>query len=194
MKIGILGGTFDPIHRGHLALAHYARKQFKLDQVFFIISARPPHKKNLRRFLTPAKHRLAMVELAVGKRRGFEVSDMEVRRKGLSYTVDTLKEIRKKYPAAALYLILGQDSYDGLHRWRKSGEIRKRVHLLVARRSGNLEIFPKRKNVSWIRMPLYPIASTDLRHAFERGADLTDYLAPQVIRYINAHGLYQRAS
>ena len=189
MKIGILGGTFDPIHRGHLALARHALKQFKLDKVFFIPAARPPHKRNFRPG-APIKHRLAMVRLAVGKFPRLKVSDLEIKRKGHSYTVDTLKTVRRKFPEAEIYLILGQDSYEGMKHWKAPEEIRRLAYLLIARRAGSSQGRKAGTGVSWLKMPLCPASSSEIRERVKDGRKLDDYLPQMVITYIRSYRLY----
>ena len=193
MNIGILGGTFDPIHQGHLTLARRALKQFKLNQVLFIPAARPPHKKKTRS-LTPIKHRFEMVRLVVKACSKFKVSKLEMKRKGPSYTVDTLKSLQKKFPKAKLYLILGQDAYAGVDEWKQPETIRLLAHFIVAKRPGDRVAKKTGGWVSWIRMPLCPISSSEIRKTVKCGRELDDYLPQAVNRYIQRHRLYRRHS
>lgn len=189
MKIGILGGTFDPIHRGHLALARHALKQFKLDQIFFIPAARPPHKKNVR-CVTSSKHRLAMVRCAVGRSACFKGSELEIKRKGPSYTFDTVLALRRRYPNARFFLILGQDAYQGLKGWKDSSALKQLVHFLVARRPGSRKGRKKESGVSRVRMPLDPISSSEIRRIIKDGCEPKDFLPRAVLHYIRFHHLY----
>lgn len=189
MKIGILGGTFDPIHKGHLALARYALKQFKLDRVFFIPAARPPHKKSSKP-VASVKHRLAMVRCALRGSKHFKISELEIKRRGPSYTVDTLKAFRRKFPTAKLFLILGQDSYAGLRHWKEPAKIVSFAHLLVAKRRGSAITKKIPAYVSWLRMPFYIISSSQLREAIKKGEKIDDDLPTTVMRYIKTHHLY----
>jgi nicotinate-nucleotide adenylyltransferase len=106
MKIGILGGTFNPVHIGHLILAEEAREKLGLDKIIFVPTALPPHKDNLN--IAPAADRLKMLELAVASNKYFTVSDIEIKRQGRSYTIDTLKEFQAKYSRDELYFIIGK--------------------------------------------------------------------------------------
>lgn len=189
MKIGILGGTFDPIHRGHLALARHALKQFKLDKVLFIPAARPPHKKSSRPAAS-AKHRLAMTRLAVGRSARFRVSELEMKRKGPSYTIDTLKTLRKKFPEAALFLILGQDAYEGLKQWKEPAAIERLAHFIVAKRPGCRLMKKNGAKIFRLRMPLCPASSSGVRSRVKNGQKWDDDLPRTVVRYIESHHLY----
>ncbi len=133
-RIGILGGTFDPVHLGHLASGRHTAAAFDLDRVLLVLSARPPHKPERR----PAtdNDRLAMLELAAGNDSLFEVSDLEVRRSGPSYMIDTLHELRTKEPNAELFLILGVDAYSIIDTWHRSGELLAQASIIVTTRPG----------------------------------------------------------
>ena len=124
MKIGIFGGTFDPIHQGHLGVAEAAYEQFPLDKIYFVPAYSPPHKKE-KKFASTPEDRFEMVRLALQDVPYFEVSDLEFERGGTSYTVETLREFKKKNPSSELYLILGSDSYRELDQWREPEEIKK---------------------------------------------------------------------
>ncbi len=108
MRIGVFGGTFDPPHVGHLIVAEYVREAVGLDRILFVPTATPPHKRD--RAITPGEQRVAMVRLAVARHDPFSVSDMEVRRGGVSFTADTLEELKGQHPAATLYFLLGMDN------------------------------------------------------------------------------------
>ena len=117
MRLGIFGGSFDPVHYGHLLLAESCREQCRLDEVWFVPAAAPPHKRS--RELTAGQHRIEMLRLAVGGHAAFQVSTLEIERGGLSYTVDTLAEIQQHQPAAELFLLMGADSLVDLPSWRE---------------------------------------------------------------------------
>jgi len=189
MRIGVFGGTFDPVHRGHLALARHAYKHFELDKIIFIPAKRPPHKTHLSK-LTPANHRFAMVKLALDKAPYFSISDCEIRRKGISYTVDTLKWLRRNYPKAELFLILGQDSYESLESWRQPNKIKKMVHFLVAKRPRAKVRAIKGCQMSWIRMRLYPVSASTIRKRLEQGKSIGMASPKQVVAYIKEKRLY----
>ena len=114
MKIGILGGTFNPPHIGHLILAQTAEEKLGLDKVFFIPTNTPPHKNT---FLLEAKHRLAMVKLTVEDHKSFKALDWEIKRGGFSYTIDTIRELKSKYPGDQFFLIVGSDLANDFNSW-----------------------------------------------------------------------------
>jgi len=191
MKIGILGGTFDPIHHGHLQLAQNARAQFSLDKVIIIPAYQPPHKQELLS-LTSAEDRYEMVRLAIEDELFFELSDCEFKRKGVSYTFDTLSEFEKKYPQATFYLILGKDAFEGIDTWHRAAELKKKARFLVAKR-GTCEVcVPEGARAEWIQMPLCPISASGIREALKCGKNVDDYVSPKVLQYIHAHALYQK--
>ena len=192
MKIGILGGTFDPVHRGHLQLAQNARVQFVLDKVIFVPAYQPPHKKECRS-ITSAECRYEMVRLAIEGDPFLELSDCELIRKGVSYTVDTLLEFEKTYPRASFFLILGKDSFEGIDAWDRSSELKKKTHFLVAKRGSCSVCSPIGARAEWIQMPLCSISSSGIRAAIQRGRDVGDQVDPKVLRYIQAHALYEES-
>ena len=192
MKIGIFGGTFDPIHDGHLQLAQNARAQFSLDKVIFVPAYRPPHKQELLS-LTPAQDRYEMVRLAIEGEPFLELSDCEFKRKGISYTFDTLSEFEKKYPHATFFLILGKDAFEGIDAWHRAAELKKMIRFLVAKR-GPCEVrVPEGVRVEWIQMPLCPISASGIRDTIRRGGKVDDYVSPKVLQYIRAHALYRES-
>jgi nicotinate-nucleotide adenylyltransferase len=191
MKIGIFGGTFDPVHRGHLQLAQNARTQFSLDKVIFVPAYQSPHKQEcLSR--APAEDRYEMVRLALDGEPFLELSDYELKRKGVSYTFDTLKEFEKKYPGASLFLILGKDALDGIDTWGHAAELKKKIRFLVAKRGEGEARAPEGCRVEWIPMPLCPISASGIRDAIQHGRDVEDHVSPKVLQYIRSHALYRK--
>ncbi|MFA5167719.1 MAG: nicotinate-nucleotide adenylyltransferase [Candidatus Omnitrophota bacterium] len=190
MKIGIFGGTFDPVHYGHLQLAQKARAQFSLDKVIFVPAYQPPHKQELLS-LTSAGDRYEMVRLAIEGEPFLEVSDCELKRKGISYTFDTLCEFEKKYPKAAFFLILGKDAFEGIDTWHRAVEFKKRVRFLVAKRGPCGIHAPEGARVEWIQMPLCPISASGIREAVRQGRNVDSHVPPKVLQYIRAHALYR---
>lgn len=187
MKIGILGGTFNPIHYGHLILGEQVRGQLGLDKVIYVPSFLPPHKSD--REIIPGRHRLKMAELAVRHNSHFSVSDIELRRKGKSYTVDTLREIKKEHPAARLFFICGSDLVSEIPTWKNVADIYKMAKFVLAKRPG----FGKRlsgKNFLKIDVAQVDISSSLIRRlVHERRSFL--YLTPySVVKYIEKHKLY----
>ena len=134
MNIGLLGGTFNPVHIGHLILAEEAREKLKLDKIIFIPTALPPHKDNLD--IAPADKRLKMLKLAISGNKYFAVSDIEIKRQGRYYTIDTLNELKRKYSRDELYFIIGSDLLKYLNEWKDLHEIIKMVKFVCARRPG----------------------------------------------------------
>ena len=198
MKVGIMGGTFDPIHFGHLEMAESAREIFSLDKVIFIPSARPPHKVN--NHITPDVHRLQMTYLATQSNKNFQVSAMEFTRAGLSYTLDTIEELYKEFGAdTELFFIIGSDSMADLPKWHKARELVQKVHFIAAARPGVEVNFDELKkffgeesmqHIHQIESPKLEISSTDLRDRIFNGRSIK-YLVPEVVeKYIYQENLY----
>ena len=191
-RIGILGGSFDPPHVGHLAIAQRALDQLRLDVVLFIPARRSPHKRN--RTLASAVHRLAMTGLAVRGNKSFRVDAIEIRRQGVSYTVRTLRQIRERHPGAALFFLLGEDNLRQFRRWYRPLEIAALASLVIHPRSGNRK-FRRPRNLPrllWLKGPLVNVSSSEIRELVSRGESLR-YLVPDSVgRYIRQHRLYRR--
>jgi nicotinate-nucleotide adenylyltransferase len=192
MKIGIFGGTFDPIHTGHLKLAHAAMEQFGLQKVLFVPALTPPHKAS-RSDLTPAPFRYRMVEMAIQDEPRFEISDVEFNRPGTSYTVDTLREFKKKYPHDELYLILGEDSAADIPQWREPEEIGRLARLAAARRPGYL-LPSEIPGLLRIEMPECPVSSSSIREQLSRQGNAGTAVLPEKVEtYIRKMKLYGAA-
>lgn len=192
MKIGIFGGTFDPVHRGHLQLAQNAHAQFSLDKIIFVPAYQPSHKRDIP-LLTSPQDRYEMVRLAIEGEPFLELSDCELKRKGVSYTFDTLSEFEKKYSAAAFFLIMGKDAFEGLDTWHRAEELKKKVRFLVAKRQNHEIRAPKSARVEWIQMPLCPISASGIRAAIKQGGNVDDYVPSKVLQYIRANALYRKS-
>ncbi|MEK6727582.1 MAG: nicotinate-nucleotide adenylyltransferase [Candidatus Omnitrophota bacterium] len=188
MKIGILGGTFNPVHIGHLILAEEAREKLGLDKVIFVPTFLPPHKDNSG--IALATDRLSMIKLAIKTNKYFVVSDTEIKRNGRSYTIDTIKEFKERFRTDDLYFIIGSDLLKYLDEWKDLNEIIKLVRFIVATRPG----FPLEKIPSYI--DTLPIRAVDIS-AFEIRECVKEnksfhYLVPEgVFNYINKRGLYK---
>jgi nicotinate-nucleotide adenylyltransferase len=187
-RIGLLGGTFDPVHIGHLVTGVNVRHALDLDVVLFVVANDPWQKAD--RDVTPAVDRLAMVEAAVAGVEGLEVSDVELRRGGVSYTADTLVELGAG--GAELFLILGSDAASRLDTWERVDEVRKGCTLVVVRRPGAESGTPP---TGWryeeVEVPRLEVSSTDLRARFADGRPL-DWLVPDdVVRLATERGLYR---
>ena len=200
MRIGVFGGTFDPVHLGHLILADQCREQARLDQVLFIPAARPPHK--LEQPLTLFAQRVEMLQLALAGQPAFRVDELEKDRPGPSYTVDTLEELQHRVARAELFLIIGSDCLPDLASWQSPGRIAELATLLVAPRSGSNSSAPEQLRAGLqlpsavklrhqaIGMPLIGISSRELRQKVASGGSIR-YLVPRAVEcYIEAQRLY----
>ena len=188
-RIGVLGGTFDPIHVGHLVVAVNARHAFALDRMLLVV-AHVPWQKVGRRTVTPAEDRLAVVEAAVLDVPGLEASRLEIDRGGPSYTADTLADLAAAEPGAELFLVVGADVARELGTWERVDEVRARATLVVARRPGAaLPPLPGWR-VEELVGPALDISSTDLRERVADGRPL-DFLVPAAaIHVIGRRNLY----
>jgi nicotinate-nucleotide adenylyltransferase len=199
MDIGVLGGTFDPIHLGHLAIAEEARQRLDLRRVIFIPAGQPWLK--VSRMITSAEHRKKMIELAISKRPFFELSTVEVERRGPSYTVDTLHDLQKKLDGKAkFFLILGWDSLNELPRWHNPVELLKLCRLVAFTRSGSnppdleaLEASAPEIKQSTLLLDIEPIdiSSTDIRTRVAEGLPISGLVPHEVEVYIREHNLYR---
>lgn len=196
---GILGGTFDPIHFGHLVLAEKAREAFQLEKVVVVPAAIPPHK--IGEVTTEAEHRLRMVELAIEGSPWFEVSTVELEREGPSYSIDTIRELKELYSDSETALIMGFDSLLELHSWKNYQSILEEAKIITAFRPGYPVIsddqhWPQflkayRHQILVLEAPLLDISSTWLRVELMYGRSIRYLVPDQVIEYINAKGLYR---
>ena len=189
-RIGLLGGTFDPVHVAHLALAQAALPVLRLDQVRWIPAGQPWQKT---RQVTAAHDREAMLRLAIASEPRFVLDRIELARSGPSYTLDTVKALAAAQPHTEWFLIIGADQYASLHTWADWRELLGRVVLAVANRPGPLppvhpEVlgFPHRA----VPLPMLDISSTDVRQRVQRGDDISALVPPEVARYIETHRLY----
>ncbi|MCS7286444.1 MAG: nicotinate-nucleotide adenylyltransferase [Anaerolineae bacterium] len=198
VKIGIIGGTFDPIHYGHLIIAEEARVRVGLAKVIFIPAGHPPHK--LRRPYSPAHHRYRMVELAISSNPYFEVSPIEVNRPGPSYSVDTVAMLRKEMGSdSELYFIMGVDSLAGILTWHRPDELIKLCKIIAVNRPGygvDIEALDSvipgiKKQVIFIKAPEIGISSTEIQERVREGLPIRYLVPPEVERYIYEHNLYK---
>lgn len=189
MRIGILGGTFDPIHEGHLALAKAACDQLKLDRLIFVPAFTHPLESK-RSVLASPEERLEMTHLAVANKPKFEVSDVEIRRGGISYTVDTLRYFRKQHPAPdELFFITGGDWGKNLSQWKEIDTIFSLAYFVVARRPGfdTGGLSPK---VIFLDFVPLDISSTAIRETLKKKKPLKSVVSKPVFDYIQKHRLY----
>jgi nicotinate-nucleotide adenylyltransferase len=204
MRLGILGGTFDPVHYGHLLLAESCREQCRLDEVWLMPAAAPPHK--LQRAMTAAKKRMEMLELAVAGHDALRASAAEVERGGVSFTIDTLASIREQQPSAELFLLMGADTLLDLPAWRSPEGICQLAAPVVARRCGAPE--PDLSLLSnllppaivdgirgrFVEMPLIGLNSSDIRRRVASGRSIR-FMTPRAVeKYIETERLYRDES
>ena len=197
-RIGIMGGTFDPIHVGHLITAEMVRSSASLDEVVFIPSARPPHKDGAQ--AASAEGRLIMTECAVQDNPYFCVSDLELRREGPSYTVDTIAELRDNLDGAELFFITGADAMNDLYRWHEPERLLRSCRFIVATRQGapldELLIAEKftaeeRSHIQVLPTPHLEISSTVIRARVRAGLSIRHLVPRTVEEYIRERGLYR---
>ncbi len=198
-KIGIMGGTFDPVHYGHLVAAEGARHHFDLSTVIFVPAARPPHKG--RREITDPVHRLNMTVLAAGSNPNFEVSDIEIKRSGTSYTIDTVQHFRRSRPGSEIYFITGADAVLEILTWYRVEELLDMCFFIAATRpgyqlenlAGSLKGIPRRQmdRISVMEVPALAISSTDIRDRVGRGMPVKYLLPEDVESYIYEKKLYR---
>lgn len=197
-KYGIFGGSFNPIHYGHLMICEYIKEEMGLDKVIFIPTGNPPHKD----LGVSAEDRYEMVRLAISPNPDFEISDIETTRVKLSYTVDTIRELKEIYKEEKLYFLIGLDSLFQLKTWKKIGDLSQEIEFVVALRPGyidkediNREIdFLREKfgtKINLIKTPLYEISSTDLRDRIHEGKSLRYLIPKKVLDYIEESGFYK---
>jgi nicotinate-nucleotide adenylyltransferase len=184
-NLGILGGTFNPPHLGHIAVATHARAELGLERVALMPSHTPPHKTTLD---DPGpEHRLRMCELAVAGHTGLCASALEVQRGGVSYTVDTLLSLHELHPDTQLTLILGSDMERTLGSWRRPEELQRLARIVVAERPGDIGL----EGASVLAMPPIDISSSQVRERVAHGEPIEDLVGPRVGAYISEHRLYE---
>ena len=189
MNLGIFGGTFDPVHNGHLIMAHQAIVQLELEKLLIIPACRSPHKPNL----TPAgaHDRINMAKLAFEGNKSVEISNIEIERNGASYTIDTLVEVTALYSPRKLYIIIGADSMNSLHLWKNSEKIRTMASIVVAPRSASDETEP---DVIKLKMDIVEISSSDIRTRIKNKKPITQLVPQNVESYIIERGIYTNAA
>ncbi|MGB9613434.1 MAG: nicotinate-nucleotide adenylyltransferase [Candidatus Margulisiibacteriota bacterium] len=199
-RIGIMGGTFNPIHNGHLALAKAAQKEFALDKIIFVPSGNPPHKELTE--VIDKQERYQMVKMAIRGKRNYFVSRLELDRPGFSYAIDTFKALKKKYGAKAkLFYIMGLDSINEILSWKKPLELFKLCEFIVGTRPGTkirtfrrlVKFPPLQKEVDKIHlMELREnISASKIRERLKEGKSVKNLLPKVVENYIKRKGLYQ---
>ena len=204
MKIAIIGGTFDPIHNGHLTAAQAVAETFQADEVHFVTAFSPPHKQG--RGMTSPFHRFAMVGIATTPFNRFRSSTIEVDALQKRYTVETLEQMGQAYPGADLLFIVGTDMYQEIESWKNFRRLFDMAHLVIVNRpgypfredvapfrtlqAGELVELPARKAVFYLPFVEQPVSSTEIREARKRGETLTQWVPPHVWSYIEKNNLY----
>jgi nicotinate-nucleotide adenylyltransferase len=202
MRIGVFGGTFDPVHVVHLIIAEQCREQAKLDQVWFVPAARPPHKQE--RGVASFAHRVEMLQLALAGQPAFRVEEMEKDRPGLSYTADTLEELHRRHPGDELFFLVGSDCLPDLPHWHEPARIAAVATLLIVARPG-WTVWPLDQIRAALRLsqdrplaqqvvevPQMSLSSTDLRQRVAAGRTIR-YLVPRAVEcYLETHHLYRQ--
>jgi len=219
IRIGVFGGTFNPIHHCHLTIARQARQRAELDRILFIPTGDPPHKPT--HLLAPARDRLEMVRLAIASDPGFYLSEVEVRRAAKSYSIDTIRLLRAEHPGADLFFIIGLDAFLEVEGWKQASELISTTHFVVVPRPGMaftslarmpllhavdpeiLALFdagradrldvPLTSETTMIllRLPLCPISASDIRARLAKGQPVANLLPDPVESYILCHELYR---
>lgn len=188
-RVGVMGGTFDPIHHGHLVAASEVAQSLELDEVIFVPTGQPSYKT----VVTPAEHRYLMTVIATASNPRFTVSRVDIDRGKLTFTIDTLRDIRAQRPDADLYFITGADAIAQILSWKDVGELWELAHFVAVSRPGHVlsvSGLPE-QDVSLLEVPALAISSTDCRDRVRRGFPVW-YLVPDgVVQYISKHHLYR---
>lgn len=191
MRIGLMGGTFDPIHLGHLIVAEHVRVALDFAQIWLLPAASPPHKRESA--VAPAKHRLKMAELAVEDNPHILASDAEFSRPGRSYTVETVEMLQHRYPQHAFYFIIGVDMVIDLPNWHRIEDLLDRIPFIGVMRPGYdwpSSRHPFAERVRYVNVPLIDISATEVRKRLSRGESCRYLIPDRVYSYIREHRLY----
>lgn len=199
MKIGILGGTFDPIHNGHLIIGEYARVSANLDKVIFMPSGIHPFKDNKK--VTDSKKRSRMIELAIKSNPYFRISTIEIERAGINYTIDSLRCLKEQYKDNEIYFIIGSDILFQIEKWKEFGNLIRLCKFILFYRIGKDEekIVEKiqelktkyNMNIDKIHSPIFPISSTEIRQRVEQGISIKYLVQENVEKYILENNIYK---
>ncbi len=219
-RVGILGGSFDPVHNGHISLATQVREKFHLDHILFIPAYISPHKQDKKP--TPSSHRLAMLRLATASQPFFLISEMELIRKEVSFTIDTLTALRNEQPETDFYLIMGMDAFEGIGTWKAAHQLLESCHIIVASRPGytmkgieeilktlfrdsSVPYVPttqdgdiltfrhqeKQTTLNFFDLPPINVSSSQIREAIAIHQEVKNMLPPEVENYIMRNQLYR---
>jgi nicotinate-nucleotide adenylyltransferase len=188
-RLGILGGTFDPVHIGHLAAAVEVRAALELDRMLLVIAREPWQKYD--RVIAPAEARYEMVAAAVTDLDGLEASRIELDRAGPTYTIDTVEALQSTIPAPEIFLVVGTDVVANIHTWKRVDDLRKRVTLAVVAREEEL-LLPPDWRTRYVEMPRLDVSSTDIRKRVADGRPVDVLVPAAAVRVLRAHRLYTR--
>jgi nicotinate-nucleotide adenylyltransferase len=196
-KVGLFFGSFNPIHIGHIAIAGYMKEFTDLDQVWFVVSPQNPLKK--KDTLLPDRHRLYLVELAIGENDDLKPSDIEFNRPSPSYTIDTMALLTEKYPQHKFVLVMGEDNLYTLHKWKNGAELVSQFSLyvyprpdIIKKKNDLLEEILSKATVKWVKAPLMDISGTFIRNGIKRGKNMSYYLHPAVWKFIMEMHFYEK--
>lgn len=216
-RVGVLGGTFDPPHLGHLRAGEVARVALSLEKVLFVPAADPPHKQDQR--ITDAQHRLRMLELAIEGVEGFELSRLEVDRRGPSYTIDTMEALSSQLPDARFYFIMGSDAFREIRTWRLWESFLSSTSIVIHERPGDEdgphqllsdvlsdrpelrerfvevprdEPVTREEGIFVLHSPMVSVSSTELRRSRSRGGSIRFLVPDEVAAYVDEHHLYEK--
>lgn len=184
LRIGILGGTFDPIHNGHILVAESVLELLDLDKILFVPTFQPWQKTNY----TQVQHRIAMIQLAIADDPRFELNLVDVERGGPTYSIDTVSDIQKQHPDAQLFFILGSDAANSLPTWKNIQELTRKVQFIVIDRPGSK--FSGFEQLQQVSIDALDVSATDIRKLIGEGKSVFDLVPPAVAAYIQENGLY----
>lgn len=184
-RVGLLGGTFDPPHKGHFSIAKAAVDSLRLDEIWFIPTYESPHK---REAATDSEHRLQMLKLMIAEERNFHIKTIELERKGKSYTIDTMDELLTTYPDVQFYFIIGADQVKSLHKWHRIEQLLEKVKFVGVERPG--VDWHETIEVTKLAAPKFDVASTTIRNNIKQGQSVDQFVHPDVYAYVKEHRLY----
>lgn len=188
-KVGIFGGTFNPPHNGHLIVAKSVYNQLKLDELIFVPSYISPFKNNGEE--VNAIHRYEMLKIIMGENKNFIISDYEINKKGVSYTIDTLKYFKNNIKNAELFLIIGADSFNEIEKWKDFSEYVEYCKIVAMNRENTKIINKNNLDVIQINVPRIPISSSMIREKISKNESIKDFVEENVLTYINSNNLYK---
>lgn len=189
-KIGLFGGSFDPVHHGHLLVAQAAREELGLDQLFFILAAQSPFKPDAKP--APAHERLRLLRLALAGKEWCELDVQEIERGGISYTIDTVRDYRRRFPDTELFYLLGADNVPSLPKWRESAELAKLATFIAVPRPGDPDaLFPAPFRGRTLRGFPFGVSSSQIRARVREGLSIDQLTPPAVAEAVRSYGLYK---